>query len=168
MKKYFILLVLLFPWFEAQASSEQMPSVDNQLYKEECSACHMAYQPGFLPARSWEKLMSSLDDHFGENAELDDDARKTITGYLTNNAADHSSAKLAKKFLKRISNDDMPLRISKLNYFIKEHDEIKPHMVTDNPKVKSFSRCETCHRQADEGSYAEKEIDIPDFGKWED
>ncbi|MDH5218993.1 MAG: diheme cytochrome c, partial [Gammaproteobacteria bacterium] len=44
--------------------------VTDSLYKEECSACHMAYQPGLLPARSWEKMMDNLADHFGENAEL--------------------------------------------------------------------------------------------------
>jgi len=42
-----------------------------QLYIDECAACHMAYPTGFLPERSWQKMMGSLDDHFGENAELD-------------------------------------------------------------------------------------------------
>ncbi|HPQ24397.1 MAG TPA: cytochrome C, partial [Gammaproteobacteria bacterium] len=44
--------------------------VDNPLYLQECGSCHFAYQPGLLPARSWNNLMGGLENHFGENAEL--------------------------------------------------------------------------------------------------
>lgn len=55
-------------------------------YTSECGACHIAYPAGFLPERSWKNIMGSLDNHFGENAELDTDTRTIITGYLVANA----------------------------------------------------------------------------------
>ena len=45
-------------------------AMNNPLYKQECGSCHFAYPPSFLPARSWEKIMKNLSDHFGENAEF--------------------------------------------------------------------------------------------------
>ena len=65
--------------------------VNNALYAQECGACHFAYQPGLLPARSWEQLMGGLDSHFGDNAELLPADRKAITDYLTANAADRAA-----------------------------------------------------------------------------
>ena len=48
--------------------TRDVAAVENPLYQEECGSCHMAYPPGLLPGRSWEKLMTGLADHFGENA----------------------------------------------------------------------------------------------------
>jgi hypothetical protein len=62
--------------------------VRNELYKQECASCHMAYQPGLLPSASWRKLMSGLDNHFGENAELSTEDGQAILAYLAANAAD--------------------------------------------------------------------------------
>ena len=34
---------------------------NNQTYKEECGACHFAYQPELLPSGSWEKVLAGLE-----------------------------------------------------------------------------------------------------------
>ena len=31
----------------------------DQIYNEECGACDMAYPPGLLPAKSWQRLLNS-------------------------------------------------------------------------------------------------------------
>ena len=41
-----------------------------QKYQEECGACHFAYDARFLPARSWEKIMATLDKHFNEIPQI--------------------------------------------------------------------------------------------------
>ncbi|MDH5694220.1 MAG: diheme cytochrome c [Gammaproteobacteria bacterium] len=151
-----------------QVFADSMALVKNKAYEDECGSCHMPYQAGFLPARSWEKIMTSLDKHFGENAELDAGTQKDLSSYLTSNAADHNGGKLSKKFLRSVASSEVPLRISSLPYFKKEHDEVPAKLVKNNDKVKSFSRCEACHRKALNGSYREREIDIPGHGKWED
>lgn len=153
------------------AGSEKAPEVapvENQQYQKECGSCHFAFQPGLLPARSWTKLMASLENHFEENAELSQEDARVLTNYLQKNAADTSRYKRSKKIMKSLRPDDVPLRISEIPYFVKKHRELKRKMVQDNPKVGSLSKCEACHTKADKGSFRESEIRIPGFGAWED
>ncbi len=44
---------------------------ENASYEKECGACHYAFNPSLLPAASWAGLMTSLREHFGEDASLD-------------------------------------------------------------------------------------------------
>lgn len=148
-------------------AGKDVAPVNNELYKSECSACHMAYQPGFLPARSWEKMINNLADHFGENAELGENDRKAIMDYAMQNAADFSNFKRSKKIMRSLSANETPLRITEVRYIIKKHDELSDKHVKNNPEVKSLSRCELCHTKADTGSYSEREIKIPGFRHWE-
>jgi len=142
--------------------------VSNSLYQEECSDCHMAYQPGLLPARSWQEMMITLDEHFDENAELDEETRQQIAQYLVDNAADQANYKRSSALMRSLSYNEVPLRISETRYFLRKHDELSRRMVKDNPDVKSFSRCEACHTEVDKGSYNEHQVRIPGFGQWED
>ena len=142
--------------------------VNNALYAKECGSCHFAYQPGLLPARSWNRMMGALDKHFGDNAELDAETRKTLADYLAANSAESSSYKASVKILNSIKADETPLAISKTAYFTRKHHEVPDRMVKGNELVKSFAACGKCHTAADKGSYAEHEVVIPGFGKYED
>ncbi|MCF6283399.1 MAG: diheme cytochrome c [Candidatus Polarisedimenticolaceae bacterium] len=152
----------------AQQKRPGVAPVNNPQYVEECGSCHFAYQPGLLPARSWAKLMTGLDDHFGENAELPTEDGNLLLDYLLNNAADHSNFKRSVKIMKSLHPSEAPLRVSQTPYFLKKHDELTPNRVQDNPKVGSLSRCEACHTEANRGSFSESEILIPNFGPWEE
>ena len=138
----------------------------NPLYQSECGSCHFAFQAGFLPARSWKKMMSGLEDHFGDNAELPEDERLAIETYLVANAADKASERRSQKFMRSIG-DSTPLRITEVRYFRKEHDEV-PQRVLKHEQIGSLSNCMACHTKADTGSYAERDIRIPGVGRWED
>jgi len=142
--------------------------VTNKQYQSECSACHFAYQPGFLPERSWVKIMGSLDDHFGDNAKLDEATRTSIENYLRGHAADRMPNRFSRSFLRSVRDDATPMRISETAYFERKHDELSPRMVKDNPKVRSFANCATCHGGADKGVFDEDSVRIPGFGRWED
>ena len=142
-------------------------AVSNDQYREECGACHFAYPPGLLPAASWEKLMQGLNEHFGDNAEIDPELNKTLSDYLMANAADRSNYRRSVK-LARSAGNGVPLRITEIGYFRKEHREIPARMVKTNAKVGSLSNCTACHRRAEAGSFREREIDIPGFGGWDD
>lgn len=152
------------PW---RRSSDVAPATD-PAYLSECGECHMAYAPGLLPARSWRAIMNGLDDHFGDNAELDADMHSQLLDYLTQHSADHADSPRSRKIARQLAADDAPLRISELPFFRHEHDEVRPDLVRDNPEVGSFSHCGACHRRADNGSFREREIDIPGHGRWED
>lgn len=128
------------------------------LYQKECGACHMAYQPYFLPKRSWEKMMNTLENHFGTDASLDPKDHKEIQNVMVTYASTNE----------RISDTKggIPLRISQTPHFVREHREIPKKMVSQS-EVKSFANCTACHTKAASGSYREREIRIPNYGRWE-
>jgi hypothetical protein len=154
-----------YTWYERTPG---VAPVENTLYEQECSSCHFAYPAGLLPEQSWRKIMSNLDDHFGENAELVEADRKAIEDYLVNNSAGHSDFRRSKKIMRSLSSSAVPLRITELPYFKHEHDEIPSRLVKDNPKVGSFSQCDSCHRDAKSGYFSENKISIPGYGRWDD
>lgn len=135
----------------------------NSAYTEECGSCHMAYPASLLPRESWRKIMAGLEDHFGENAELDDVARGEIEDYLV-----RESGRVAYKKLFRNLGNAEPLRITELPYFVHEHDEIPSRFVAGNDEVRSMSLCNACHRDAERGRFDEDDVVIPGFGRWDD
>ena len=151
-------------------SKPDVAPVNNKLYQEECSDCHFAYQPGLLPARSWEKLMTAkaLESHFGDNAELENETRVALLNYLQKNAADTSNHKRSKKIMASLRGNSTPLRIIDTPYIKRKHDEIPSRMIAGNPKVKTLSACEKCHTDASKGMYDDDSVSIPGHGRWED
>ena len=134
----------------AHASEGYYPPVSDPLTAKECGDCHMAFQPGFLPARSWKKIMETLPDHFGEDASLPPEKVEHIRKYLMDNAAD---VRGPRKMLRGVGRDWTPLRISELPYWVREHREEVPEWKWKDPKVGSKANCKACHRQADKGYY---------------
>jgi mono/diheme cytochrome c family protein len=143
-------------------------TVTDATYLKECGACHFAYQPDLLPSQSWINMMNGLDKHFGENAELSEETRKTVLAYLSSHAAEHSTSWYAAKFMKSLKSGVVPARISEVPYFVKEHREVPKKLIAENPEVKSISFCNSCHTDADTGGYREGKINIPNHGAWRD
>lgn len=139
----------------------------NATYQEECGSCHLAYPPGLLSAASWQAIMTGLDEHFGENAELGSDAQRELTQYLQRHGADPQRYQ-SQRYLSGTQQTTPPVRITQLPFFIREHDEIPERLVAGNEAVGSFSRCEACHAQAAQGRFDEDELVIPGFGRWDD
>jgi len=140
----------------------------SHIYKQECGSCHMVYPPGMLPARSWEKILSNLDKHFGDNAELDPEVQNSMHNFLLKNSSDHSNYRRAYRFSRSIGSNETPLRITDLPYFKRQHDEIPLKFVTGSDKVKSFSQCQACHSDAEQGGFDEDEVRIPGIIGWDD
>ena len=133
--------------------------VNNPTFKEECGACHFAYQPELLPSGSWDKILAGLEDHFGEFIELDPDSKKIIAEYLKANAADHSSAKRAVKIMRSLGNRT-PLRITQIPYIQQKHHEVSPK-VLERDSIGSLSNCSACHTTAEKGIYEDDYVEIP-------
>lgn len=135
--------------------------VENKLYAAECTSCHVGFLPGFLPERSWKKLMGDLENHFGENAALDDGPRNEILKYAIAHAADKAGASArSHKIARMIPAKETPLRITETQFWIKKHGSIKSY-VWKRPAVKSKSGCDTCHRDAAKGIFDEHDVRIP-------
>ncbi len=149
---------------------KEIVPVDNKQYKDECGSCHFAYQPGLLPSKSWEKLLTpdALNKHFGENAELDKDTLKAIYDYAIANAADKSYHKRSRKINIAVGQGEAPLRITEVRYIKRKHHEIPEKMIKGNKDVKSLSYCDACHTQAAKGVFDEDTVKIPNYPDWDD
>ncbi len=138
----------------------------NSLYAEECGGCHLAYAPGLLPTASWDKLMTGLKDHFGDNAELDADSMAQISKYLRANSADASGYQRSRRFAYK-ARGPAPLRITELPYFKQKHREI-PQRIIESKQVGNLSRCGSCHQDAAKGVFDEDNVYIKGVGRWDD
>jgi hypothetical protein len=139
--------------------NSSVKSLANPTYQSQCGACHFAYQPEFLPESSWIKILTSLDDHFGESVELDAGSEKIISDYLKSNSADHSTTKRAAKIMKKLGNQ-IPLRITQVPYIIKKHHDISTD-VLKREAIGSLSNCIACHTTAEDGIYDDDNAKIP-------
>ena len=135
-------------------------------YNSECGDCHMAYPPEMLPQQSWQALMTSLDDHFGDNAEFDATRAARIGAFLQRYSID-AGAEADHRRGPRMQ-VSYPARITQSRWFRAQHHEIPVRMVTNNPDIGSFSRCDACHTRGMQGSFNEHEVRIPGYGRWDD
>lgn len=135
----------------ACADSAKKPAPTNPVWQEECGSCHIAYPPRFLPAKSWQQLMGSLEDHFGTDASIDAQTAATIETFLVQNA---------KRSKSDIKASEAPLRITETRWFVHEHDEISAAK-WKSAAIRSAANCGACHREADKGSFRERDIKVP-------
>jgi hypothetical protein len=132
-----------------------VPRVNNQAMLKECGACHMAYPPQMLPARSWKKIMADLANHFGENAAVSAAEQAEIEAYLVAHAGDARNSG-GRAFMRGISPDATPLRITDTRFWKRGHGEISTAAFT-SAKVKSKANCGACHASATQGQFGEEE-----------
>lgn len=133
--------------------------VESAVYKQECSDCHFLYLPGLLPARSWEKVMSETDKHFGEKLSLDEKTKAEILLFLTANSAEKSNTEWANKILRSVGSG-IPASITEIPYIAKKHRKIKAN-VLKRAEIGSLSNCGACHPQAAQGNFEEDSVSIP-------
>jgi len=157
-------------WLIDFGRTKEVKPVTNMQYQKECGDCHLAYQPGLLPSKSWAKLLTpeALEDHFGDNAELDPATLTTIYDYAMENAADKSFYKRSRKIAVATEAGEPPLRIIEVRYIKRKHKDIPEEMVKGNKDVKSLSQCNRCHTQAEKGIYDEDTVRIPNYPDWDD
>ena len=138
----------------------RLKAVVDPMYKENCGACHFAYQPELLPSASWVGILNSSNNHFGESLELDEETKKAMLDYLQTNAAEHSSAKRAVKIMRSLDGQ-VPTRIIDIPYIKEKHHEISV-AITKRRSIGSLSNCTACHGRAQEGIYDDDFVVIPE------
>ena len=159
-------------WTYIVGKVKQASPVNNELYLEECGACHLAYHPGLLPSRSWIRIMNpnQMLDHFGEDASIDETTiYDSLTNYLTTHSADESGHRRSRKILRSIGANDIPIRISDTRYIRRKHSDIPEDLITQK-EVGSLANCGACHRSADRGSFDDDNVRVPNstFRLWDD
>jgi len=126
---------------------------------DECGACHMAYPPELLPKESWKKIMLGLDDHFGENAELDDGTFTHIDNYLQQHALsnDHPTIETVSSWFRSLP-ENAPIRITALPGFLEHHKDPIRRLGEGSDEEGFFSPCEDCHKEAASGVFDKEQI----------
>ena len=169
--KYLIFLTLIINSLFADSYSSNktdVAPVNNQLYIKECGSCHFPYQPGLLPSNAWNKMMTNLENHFNSDASLNEADLQTLTKYLNDNSAEKNMQyKRSNKIVSSLAKNQIPDSISTTPYMIKKHEDIKKNLISQN-EVKGLFNCIACHKTADKGIYGERDINIPNFGRWKD
>ena len=120
-------------------------------YMQECSGCHIAYQPGLLPARAWQNIMSDLERHYGTDASLDAELVQMLGAWLRDNAARGRRSDAAPP-------ED---RITKTGWFYREHRKVDAS-VWRLDSVKSAANCQACHAQAEQGRFDDDSLILPE------
>ena len=133
---------------------------DDPLWRTECGACHLAFHPNLLPARSWLALIAGQGSHFGSDLALDQPSSATIGAFLVKNAAETSPREAAYKINRSIPASQTPLRITETPYWITKHRDIA-QADWRSLKIKSKSNCAACHRDAEAGTFEDSAMHIP-------
>ena len=132
-------------------SNWRMPPNAPAAYVQECAACHLAYPPALLPARSWQRLMGGLDQHFGSDASLDAATRQQIDRWLRAHAGTRP----------RVIAAPPQDRITRSAWFERKHREIDPSVWRLN-SVKSAAHCAACHTGAEAGDFDDDRLKVPE------
>jgi mono/diheme cytochrome c family protein len=134
----------------AWADSSVQPRTTLPIYTQECAACHMAYPPGLLPAKSWVRIMAGLDKHYGSDASLDAASVQQISRWLQAEAGTY----------KRVAEAPPEDRITRSAWFISKHRKLDPQ-VWKHASVKSAANCAACHTGADRGDFDDDGVKMP-------
>jgi len=127
--------------------------LDNDTYTRVCGSCHFPYQPGLLPALSWEKLMIELPAHFSTKLDIPSASVHEVLNYLLNNAAGRVDYEVSKKIMGTSKPGEIPTRVTATPYFVERHKAVITPTATGTTTGKNLSDCAACHSQAAEGTY---------------
>jgi hypothetical protein len=130
---------------DGMVSSPRLPA-----YQAECAACHTAYPPGMLPAKSWQRIMNGLGQHYGSDASLDAKTVAEIGQWLQTHAGTY----------KRVAEVPPQDRLTKSAWFERKHRKIEP-AVWQLPSVKSAANCAACHTGTDKGLFDDDHLQRP-------
>lgn len=137
------------------------PMPSGKTYVDECGSCHTAFAPGLLPMRSWHRMMNELENHFGEDASLDEPQYFAILKELETLASDGTYADMRmRRISASIPPSQLPQRISETDFYKYTHSEI-PADVWKRSQVGRPSNCVACHPRANAGSFDERQVRIP-------
>jgi len=145
-----VLALLTLAAAPAFADGPRMPAQVPPTYRQECGACHTAYPPALLPARSWQRLMGGLDRHYGSDATLDPQTLAALGGWLQQHAGTG----------RRAAEEPPQDRITRSAWFERKHRKVEPEVWT-LPSVKSAAQCAACHRGADQGRFDDHDLVTP-------
>ena len=123
----------------------------DEIVEEECGACHQVFQFQMLPGVAWEAITNDLENHFGEDASLDDETVEHIQQYLIAHSA--NTVRGGGKFLWGTETTQLILRISETPFWEIKHRDVVPDGGWEYGTSNSKSNCTACHDNELKGNY---------------
>ena len=106
--------------------------------------------------------MGDLENHFGDDASLDENDTKIILDFLVKFSAEKSTKEASFKILNSQENKDI-IAISQTTFWKKEHENI-PKELFLHKDIKSKANCKACHSDIEKGLIEDEKIkDISSF-----
>jgi cytochrome b len=146
--------------FIAGANVKQDYALLHPQFANECGSCHITYPPYLLPKRSWVTMMGDLENHFGDDASIDEAVNLSILTFLKNNSAENSTHEAAFKILKSLKDNNSTIAVTKIPYWEKKHKKISDDVFKDE-KIKSKANCKACHIDIENGLIENDLIKVP-------
>ena len=138
---------------------------EHTAFYDECIACHTLYPPFLLPKVSWRVMMEDLENHFGDDASLDEPVRVSILAYLEKHAAENSTKEAAFKGMRGAEEGNTTLiAYTDTPYWKARHREIDPARFKSKA-VKSRANCKACHLNIEKGIIEDEYIRMPEMEK---
>ncbi len=134
-------------------------------FYDECIACHTLYPPFLLPKKSWRVMMGELENHFGDDASLDEPVRVSILSYLEKHAAEQSTKESAFKALASMKGADTTMIAYTDTPYWKARHRAIPKERFKSPEVKSKANCKACHLNIEKGIIEDEYIRMPEMEK---
>lgn len=100
--------------------------------------------------------MLGLENHFGDDASLDEEDYNNILAFLLRNSAENSTMEASKKILDSIENKDI-IAVSHTSFWKDRHNEISKK-VFQHEKIKSKANCKACHLDIEKGLIEDENI----------
>ncbi len=145
----------------AARSPANMPVAEiHPLVADECSACHMVYHPSLLPAKNWDRIVSTLEEHYGEDASLDEDSTSEIREWMMAHAAETADTRASYAFAAAQGDGGDPLSITQTEFWKARHAKFGD-AVFSRKGIYSRANCVACHKDAETGLFSPFNIYIP-------
>lgn len=154
-----------YPYLQADEKKPYRPFVksglkQSQVWQEACSECHMAYHPGLLPNRSWQRMLDEQSDHFGDDLFLAPETVAVLRRFATESAAGKVQREASWRTLHSLDADETPLRITDTPYWKSVHRDIDAD-VWKRSSVNGKFNCFACHQDAKQGDFMNGAMRIP-------
>ncbi len=158
--------VWFIPYSQDSEAQPYLPFVEPELaqsalWQGNCSECHMAYHPGLLPERSWQRLLEQQGDHFGEDLFLQPEAVAALRAYAVANSAEQVKREASWRTLRSLAFDESPLRITDTPYWKQVHRDIDKRQWM-HPSVNGKYNCAACHQDAEHGGFMNGAMRLPE------
>lgn len=106
--------------------------------------------------------MASLEDHFGDNAEMDEETTAHLDSYHERLVLQKGAPTLMSQMLRDLP-DDPPLRVTEFPSFLRAHEVIAQQLDIEEFAEGFLSPCADCHREAADGIF-DKDRLHPGYG----